>query len=177
VSFDPIAFAPGSVDVASEAGGRAASTARLLRERPSLGLTLRGSAGPEDRDILAERLLIERIAAGDGLPELSDTSFFARRRIQGVLEARGRGEAGELTAEDAPLLLRYIAATEVPTGRFTELAKARADSLRSQLEGKYDIAAVRLAVESAPLPGPPQVELVLGLAVEADPVAAAASVR
>jgi hypothetical protein len=180
VSFDPIAFAPGGVDVPSEAEARVASTARLLGERPALGLTLRGSAGPADRDALAERILIERIAAGDGLPELSDAPFFARRRVQGVLAARARGEAEEPTAEDAPLLLRYIAATEVPAGRFTELARGRADSLRSQLESDYDIAPVRLTAEVAPLPGAPEVELVLGLAVEAalaEPPAGAASVR
>jgi hypothetical protein len=177
VSFDPIAFAPGGVDVPSEAEARVASTARLLGERPALGLTLRGSAGPADRDALAERILIERIAAGDGLPELSDAPFFARRRVQGVLAARARGEAEEPTAEDAPLLLRYIAATEVPAGRFTELARGRADSLRSQLESDYDIAPVRLTAEAAPLPGAPEVELVLGLAALAEPPAGAASVR
>jgi hypothetical protein len=177
VSFDPIAFAPGGADVPSEAEARVASTARLLGERPTLSLTLRGSAGPEDRAALAERVLIERIAAGEGLPELSDAPFFARRRVRGVLAARGRGEAGELTPEDAPLLRRYVEATEVPSGRFTDLAKGRAESLRNLLEGEFEISPVRLAVETAAVPGAPQVDLVLGLVGEADPAPGAASVR
>jgi hypothetical protein len=171
VSFDPIAFAPGGVDVPSSANARVASTARLLGERPTLGLTLRGSAGPEDRDVLAERILIERVVAGNGMPDLSDAPFFARRRVKGVFEARGRGEEGEeLSAEDAALLQRYIAATEVSNERFLALAQGRADAVRARFEEEHEIDPVRLTAEAAAAPGAAQVELELGLAVEGEPV-------
>ncbi|MEN8160158.1 MAG: DUF748 domain-containing protein, partial [Myxococcota bacterium] len=171
VAFDPIAFVPGSATVTSDARERLAATARLLAERPTLGLTLRGSAGPDDRDPLAERVLIDRVAGGQGLPELPDAPFFARRRVQGALAARGRGEPGALEAEDAVLLARYVAAVEVPGERFTGLAQGRADALRSLLEGEHGVGAARVVAEAASARGPAEVTLALRLGPAAAPAA------
>ncbi len=177
ISFEPIPFAPGSAALTSETRKRLASVARLLGERPALGLTLLGRAGAEDRDVLAERLLIDRVGAGEGLAELDDDPFFARRRIQAALEARARGEPGALAPEDAPLFARYVAATEVPSGRFEALAKARADAVRGRLEGKHGVSATRLDAGAAPAPGAPEVVLGLRLGSEEEPGEGAAGVR
>jgi hypothetical protein len=127
----------------------------LLAQRPGLGLALVGQAGPEDRLSLAEAMLVERVAADLGLPELEGAGFFARRRVQGALAERGRGEAGPLEPEDQALLARYVEATEVPAERYAGLARRRAEALRDLLA--TSLAPARLAVEVAPDPLAPGV--------------------
>jgi hypothetical protein len=159
--FRPVVFAPGSADPPTKGIKRVAQAAALLEARPTLGFTLRGSAGPKDRDALAEQILIERVGAGDGLPELADAPFFARRRVEGALAARGRGEPGTLEAEDVALLARYVAATDVPPERFAGLARERATALQRLLEEEHDVAPGRVVVEVASEPGPPSVRAAL----------------
>jgi len=164
ISFEPIAFGAGSAEVPETAAARLAPLATLLRERPALGLALVGHAGPADRLPLAERVLIERVAADQDLPELEDAGFFARRRVRGALEARGRGEAGVLEPEDEALLARYREATEVAAERYAELARRRAEALRDVLATAHGLAPERLAVEAPPGPAAPEVVLELRVA-------------
>ncbi len=164
ISFDPIPFAPGSAEPPADAAGRLAPLATLLQQRPSLGLALVGSAGPEDRARLAEQILIERVAADRELPEVEDAGFFARRRIQGALEARGRGEQGTLDAEDEALFARYLAATDVPDARYAELARRRGDALAQALAAGSGLDPSRLLVEAASPGGRPELTLELRVA-------------
>jgi hypothetical protein len=156
VSFAPLAFAPGDAAPPAEAAEQLAPLATLLAQRPGLGLALVGRAGPEDRLPLAERILIDGVAADRGLPALEDAGFFARRRVQGALEARGRGEAGALEAEDEALLARYREATPVPPERYAELARRRAEAVRDVLATAHALPAARVAV-SAGGEGAPEV--------------------
>ncbi|HKJ25923.1 MAG TPA: DUF748 domain-containing protein, partial [Myxococcota bacterium] len=140
LSVEPLAMRPGSVAFADdEASSDLVALAELVESRPVLAVRLHGRANDEDREGLAERILIERIAAGIDLPEVDDAGFFARRRVRGALEARGRGEAGELGAEDAALLARYRDAVEVPPGRFAALARERADAVARRLTGELGL--------------------------------------
>jgi hypothetical protein len=164
ISFEPVAFAPGSAAVPDDAAARTEPLAKLLAQRPGLGLALVGHAGPDDRLALAERVLIERVAADQDLPELSDAGFFARRRVRGALEARGRGEPGALEPEDQALFARYLEATPVPDERYTDLAKRRAEALRDVFAAAHGIAAARLAPEGSPAPAQPEVDLELRVA-------------
>ncbi len=164
ISFDPIPFAPGSVDAPADASARLDPLAKLLAARPGLGLALVGSAGPDDRLALAERVLIERVSADQDLPELGDAGFFERRRVRGALEARGRGEAGALEAEDEALLARYLEATDVSAERYTELAERRAEALRGLLTTAHALPPARIAAEAAAGPGAPAVALELRVA-------------
>ncbi|MGH7289044.1 MAG: DUF748 domain-containing protein, partial [Myxococcota bacterium] len=164
ISFEPIPFAPGSAEPPADAAARLAPLASLLQQRPGLGLALLGSAGPEDRAQLAEQVLIERVAADRGLPEVADSGFFARRRVQTALEARGKGEAGALEAEDEALFARYLAATDVPEARYTELARRRGDALVQALAAGSGIDPSRLPVEASSPGGGPEVTLELRVA-------------
>jgi len=164
ISFDPIPFAPGSAEPPADAAARLAPLAALLQQRPSLGLAVLGSAGPEDRARLAEEILIERVAAERGLPEVADAGFFARRRVQGTLEARGRGEAGALEPDDEALFARYLAAADVPEARYTELARRRGDALVQALAAGSGIDPSRLPVEATSPGGGPEVTLELRVA-------------
>jgi hypothetical protein len=164
ISFEPIAFAAGSAEAPADAAARSEPLAKLLAQRPGLGLALVGHAGPEDRLALAERMLIERVAADRDLPEVSDAGFFARRRVRGALEARGRGEAGALEPEDQALLARYLEATEVPAERYRDLARRRAEALREVFATAHGIAAARLALEASPDAAKPEVALELRVA-------------
>jgi hypothetical protein len=161
ISFDPIPFAPGSADAPADAGARLDPLAKLLEARPGLGLTLVGSAGPDDRLALAERVLIERVSGDQDLPELGDAGFFARRRVRGALADRARGETGALEAEDEALLARYLEATDVPAARYTELAGRRAEALRELITTTHALPPARIAAEPAAEPGAPAVALEL----------------
>jgi hypothetical protein len=171
ISFEPIPFAAGSAGVPDDAAVRSEPLAKLLAQRPGLGLALVGYAGPDDRLALAERVLIERVAADRDLPELSDAGFFARRRVHGALEARGRGEPGALEPEDEALFARYLEATKVSAERYTDLARRRAEAVREVFTTTHGIAAARLALEASPEPAKPDVALELRVA--AAPEAAA----
>jgi len=164
ISFDPIPFAPGSAEPPADAAARLAPLAALLQQRPSLGLAVLGSAGPEDRARLAEEILIERVAAERGLPEVADAGFFARRRVQGALEARGKGEAGPLEPDDEALFARYLAATDVPEARYAALARRRGDALVQALAASSGLDPSRLLVEAASLDGKPELTLELRVA-------------
>jgi len=164
VSFDPIPFAPGSAEAPPDAPERIGPLATLLDQRPGLGLELVGKAGPDDRRTLAEQILIERVAAGRGLPDVKDAGFFARRRIQGALEARGRGEPGALDAEDEALFGRYLEATDVPPERYAALARRRAEAIRASFVAGRGLDAARFAPAASAELGPAEVIVALRVA-------------
>jgi hypothetical protein len=166
ISFAPIAFAAGDATAPPDAAEKLAPLAKLLAQRPGLGLALVGHAGPDDRLALAERILIERVAADRGLPALDDAGFFARRRVQGALGERGRGEAGALEPEDQALLTRYLEATDVPAERYADLARRRAEAVRDVLATAHRLAPARLLVEAGSEAAAPEVvpELRVGAA-------------
>jgi hypothetical protein len=117
-----------------------------------MGLTLRGRTSAEDRPLVAEQILIERLKAGDGLPDLKDSGFLARRRIGQALLAKDKSPSAKkgtepeaLSGEDQALYARYIAAVEIPPARLDALAKARVDKLRELLLAKA-VDATRLSV-------------------------------
>jgi hypothetical protein len=168
ISFAPIVFAPGDAAAPADAGAHLAPLASLLAQRPALGLALVGHAGEGDKLALAERILIERVSADQGLPALADAGFFAKRRVQGALADRGRGEAGALEPEDQALLGRYLEATPVPPARYEDLARRLAEAVRDVLATEHALAPARLIVEADAGPGASDVvpELRTGAASE-----------
>ncbi len=161
----PIAVAAGATEPERDQGERYEGLVKLLSERPELAVRLRGRAGPDDRPHVAERMLIERMEAGDGLPDLeTGAGFLQRRRLTGALEDRGRGEPGELDPDDAAMLARYVAAVDVPDERFAALARARAEAVRAIAVSDYGVAPTHLIVADAAPPGPPGVLLELSAA-------------
>ena len=148
MSIDPLPSLAGSPELDGDQTGRLDGLARMLSERPAMGLALRGRVGPEDRPIVAQQILVERWSSGAGLPELEDASFLARRRVGQALSKRAQGEAAELAPEDQALFDRYVAAVPVPDERLAALAKARAERVRQLLVEK-GVAAGRVAVGDA----------------------------
>ncbi len=171
ISFEPIPFAAGSASAPDEASAKLAPLAGLLGQRPGLGLALVGSAGAADRLALAETILIERVSADRGLPDLADAGFFARRRVQGALTARGRGEEGVLEAEDQALFARYLEATEVSPERYADLARRRAEAVRDVFTTQHALAPARLTLAVGASAGASEValELRVGAAREEAP--------
>lgn len=154
-----LAAAPGSSALVPEESARVKALRKLLRTRPLLAVTLTGRAGPEDRAVLAEKMLRERAAAGESLPEVAGASFFASRRVAAALR---EGTAEALASEDAALLARMIAAAEVPPERFGALARERAATLRERLvTGKRPAEPARVAVAQDTQEGAPGVALEL----------------
>jgi hypothetical protein len=171
-SFAPLAALPGQAGPTPDAEQRLDPLAKLLGSRPALGLRLAGRAGPVDRPLVAERILAERAAAGEDWPEVEGSGFLARRRLVQALEARGRGERAELSAEDEALLARTAAAVEVPPARLRELARERAEAVRDALVAQHGVDAVRLAIEEPAGEGDPGVVIALAAAPVASPTAA-----
>jgi hypothetical protein len=168
ISFAPVVFAPGEATPPADAAESLAPLAALLTQRPGLGLALIGHAGLDDRLPLAERILIESVADDRDLPALEDAGLFARRRIRGALEERGRGAEGALEPEDQALLTRALDAVAIPAERYAELARRRAESLRDLLATAHALAPARLAVESGAEPAAPSAvpELRVGAVAE-----------
>jgi hypothetical protein len=157
-SIDPLPSVAGSPELDGDPQGRLDGLAQMLSERPTMGLALRGRVGPEDRPVVAQQILVERWTSGEGLPEVEDASFLARRRVGQALSKRAHGEAADLPPEDQALFDRYVAAVSVPDERLAALAKARAERVRQLLVEK-GVAAARVAV------GEPEAEAKPGVVI------------
>jgi hypothetical protein len=141
----PIRSVVGSAELASDASARIDGLSRLLADRPTMGLLLRGRTGPEDKPLVAEQMIVERVAAGDGLPDLDGAGFLARRRVSQAFERRGKGAEAGLEGEDRELYDRYVASMDVPAARLDDLAKQRAEKARALLLEK-GVPATRVSV-------------------------------
>lgn len=157
-SLDPLPSVAGSPALADDAQGRIDGLAKMMGERPSVALDLRGSTGPEDEPKVAEQMLIERIENDQGLPPLEGTNLLSRRRIGQALEHRAKGEETGLEGEDVALYERYVAAVAVPEARMSALAKSRAETVRDALVAK-GVPTERLSV------GAPEPESKPGVAI------------
>lgn len=163
--MQPLATDPGAIEPREGQAERYEGVVRLLAERPQLGLRLHGRTGDADRPLVAQRILAERIEAGEGLPALDDgAGFLARRRISGALQERARGGSGELNPEDEALLDRYAAAVHVPDERLAALARARAEAVREVATRDFGVAPERLSIGDPAPPGEPGVVLELAAA-------------
>jgi hypothetical protein len=154
--FEPLSAAPGvgSVEIADARG-----FVEILEARPGVALRLRGRAGPRDQTALAARILVETASAGEELPSV-DAGFLRKRRLRGALEARARGEATGLGAEDAALLDRWLEGVKVPAARRKALARARAESVREALIRDHGVDPARVEIGKA-LEGEPGVRVEL----------------
>ena len=141
----PVKSPAGLADLASDVPGRMAELAKLLVERPTMGLVLRGRTSSQDQPLVAEQMLIERFMAGQGLPKVDGAGFLANRRITQILAKRGKGEAAALPAKDQALFVRYLAAAGNVENRLDLLAKTRAEKARDLLVAK-GVAANRLSI-------------------------------
>jgi len=162
VSLEPLAFPAGQAVLPADQAARLDGLAQLLGSRPALKLSLLGHAGPADRPLVAEQMLVERVGGGDSLPDLEGAGFFARRRLFSALEKRARGEAAPLSPDDQVLLGRYVAAEQVPPDRMTALARRRAEAVRGALVSQKGVEAARIEVGAAPEAGDPAVVVEFG---------------
>ncbi len=158
-SLEPLACVAGREALAPESTLRLEPLASLLTQRPALGFRFSGRAGPEDRPLVAEQILVERATAGEDLPELEDAGLLAPGRVARALAARGRGESTELSPQDQALLARYVAAVEVPPQRLADLARRRAEVVREALLTAHRIDAQRLVLAETSEEGAPAVLL------------------
>ena len=92
-SIDPLPSVAGSPELDGDQQGRLDGLAQMLSERPTMGLALRGRVGPEDRPVVAQQILVERWTSGEGLPDVEEASFLARRRIGQALSRLAKGAA------------------------------------------------------------------------------------
>lgn len=135
-SIAPLNCIPGSAELGPDAPARIDSFAKLLAQRPTMGLVLRGRISAEDRPKVAEQILLERMKAGQGLPEVAGAGFFEKHRIGSVLSKRAKGKDVAISDKDKALYDRYVAAVQIPDERLNALAKDRAGKARDMLVAK-----------------------------------------
>jgi len=144
-TITPIKSPAGSPDLDSSALGRMDGLVKLLAQRPAMGLMLRGRTSTDDRPLVAEQLLVERVKQGKGLPELEGTGFLDHLRIKQILSRRSKDKSASVSVKDQPLFNRYLAAVEIPEDRLDTLAKLRAEKVRGMLVDK-GVDAGRLSI-------------------------------
>ena len=145
LSIAPVKSPDGSTDLAPDAPARMTGLAKLLAERPTMGLVLRGRTSQQDQPLVAEQALIDRIKDKQGLPKVDGDGFLARYRISQILAKRGKGQAAPLPAKDQALFDRYLAAAGNLDSRLDLLAKTRAEKARDLLVAK-GVSASRLNI-------------------------------
>ncbi len=144
-SITPIKSPAGSPDLDPSASGRVEGLVKLLAQRPSMGLMLRGRTSTDDRPLVAEQLLFEQVKQGKGLPELAGTGFFDHLKIKQLLSRRNKDKSASVSVKDQPLFNRYLAAVEIPEDRLDTLAKLRAEKVREMLIAK-GVSAARISI-------------------------------
>lgn len=156
----PIKCAPGTSELVLGSAQRAESFVKLLSGRPNMRLLVRGRTGPEDRPVLAGQILLERVEAGQGWPEVPEAGFLARRRISHHIEKLLEGEKAVLEKKDLTIYEGYLASVQVPEERLRQLAKERAEKVLKLL-ATQGAPPERLSVAEPPAEGEPGVEIVL----------------
>ncbi len=139
VEVEPLACVPGQALLEPDEFERLTSLIALLEQRPALALRLRGSLGPADREGLARQALIDRVAAGEDLPDLDGSGWFAPGRVAAALASHGHAAADALDADDQGLLLRYVEAEPIGAEELDALARRRAEALRAFLLAEHDL--------------------------------------
>lgn len=161
----PISSVPGSSELGSDAQARAKGLAKLLTQRPTMKVLLRGRTGSEDIRPVAEAILAEDVASGKGLPDVDGSGFLARRRIGKALEVRlkdpSSSEVASLSQEDRELFERYAKAVKIPPARMDALAIARAEAFRALLIAE-SVPPERVSVEKPESAEDPGVALAFG---------------
>ena len=156
VIIAPIGSRAGRAEPSPDAPARVAGLVKLLAQRPAMGLVLRGRIGPEDRPAVAEQVLLERIKAGQKLPEPGGAGFLARQRIGHILSNRARGNTAGLPDKDQVLLDRYLGAVGDIGDRLDALAKSRAEKLRDMIVAS-GLSAKLVTIGNREADGPPGV--------------------
>lgn len=166
LSIAPVKSPPGSPDLDADAPKRAASLAKLLAKRPALAPVFHGRSGPADHPFLAEQILNERIADGDGLPALEGVGPLGAFRMRQILARRAKGAS--ISSKDATLFQRYLDAVEIPQARLDALARSRAEAAR-KLVAAAGADARRLTLGPPEPPGDPGVVISFGAPAKSEP--------
>jgi hypothetical protein len=146
-SAEPIQAVPGETFAAEGGRERAGMLLDFMIQKPELAVVIIGTSGPAERDAVAERILRERVVAGDGLPKIEDgAGLIDRTRIQRALKHRAEGKEGKLSEKDEALLQRYVEATPVPEARYDQLARARAQRTKTFMLENQEFPAKRIRV-------------------------------
>jgi len=170
--FGSVAFAPGSSMLSAPAEESVARVAEGLRQRPQVGVEVRGGYDPA-RDLEALRLRtarqeLAREARVDGPPDLSNSRVV---RAAERLYLRRGGDRGSLQAMreseeryGRALLQRLAATIPMDEGAVQALARERAEAVRAALaDHGADPARVRIADSAAAPTGEEGIKTALSL--------------
>jgi len=177
-----VAFQPGRTELAPGAPELVDQLAGLLARSPGLGIGLRGSAGPDDTRWLREQALRTELEGGGGIGGALrglTTERGERKAVLAALQARAKGEPGDVPTEYTAWFEEKVAAQSLPSGALEKLAAARGEMLRDDLVREHGVDAERVTVEApaadAGGEGRPEVALALAAARRSAPAEAASS--
>ncbi len=147
-----ILFPPGRAELTESARGELDSLATLLDTRDDVVVELSPDISRADQRWLAEQALRGMLEKDGGFTGFLRTIGIGRdrERIRKALEARARGEAGALDADDRELLEKLLAeAPPVGEARLAELREARLRETVGYLSTAAGTARDRLIVRGA----------------------------
>jgi len=163
----PIAFRPGRAEFDASGEEQINQLAEFLASHPGVGVTLAAAVTNGDVRWLREQALRQEwaeqgaLASWRGLGERS-----TRETVRKALEARAKDEAGELDAEDAAALDRWLAERpSLPVARREALATQRLEQAEAVLREAHGIEASRITRRPAsadPVNGAPIVHIEIG---------------
>ncbi len=163
----PIAYQVGRSALTTDGAPALERLGGLLASRPGMGVQLRAVVTAADQRWLREQALRQQWGQQGVLGRLGTLlQRSTRDRVEAALRARAEGGTGELAAEDAQALDRWLEAVPQPSPeQMRRLAASRLDYVAGALrEGKgIDAARLVLVDPSADLAeGAPEVKIKLG---------------
>lgn len=173
-----LAFPAGSADIDSTSRDQLGALARVLADRPTLNLTLTGSADQTDREALAAYLLGQRLTGGDWTTlEAAASERRFRRQVQAQYEdstgqpatallpplpdSADREQRDAFDQQVASLAFAALAQQQAPNINaeiLRGLATRRANDAKAFLMDEFDLPGERLRISSPDIGSPAAVQ-------------------
>ena len=149
---DPILFAPGDKVMIADGHAQTEQVARLLAASPGIALTLSGGISESDLRVLRERALYAELEATSGVRALGQLGAIGTRRaVRLFLEAKlgGQPTIEPLDPDEQAWLEEHVAMQSLDPAALSQLASARATTVKETLVRDHGIADARLTLGAA----------------------------
>jgi hypothetical protein len=172
----PITFRLGRDELTDDGDKQIDALAKVLADRPGMGVAIETTPTPADVRWLREHALLQELGAPQGVVGFVKnlTKRGVRDRIRDALAAHEEEKKGDLDADDQKTLEEWLDQRPAPTPqRLRELADARLTRVEGLLTDKHGIEDRRILRRAPALPAagetqqaqgdsPPTVEIELG---------------
>ncbi|MBC7191551.1 DUF748 domain-containing protein [Marinobacter sp.] len=148
-----VSFAPGESAIREPQSKQLAALADALRQRPALMLSIRGAVAPKvDEPALRRQRLLRHaniepsMSPGQRLPGLERT-YQERVAEPPLATLRQQVNPDDERAWEAALLERLLPTVQLPPEALGQLASARAEAVRTELQDEHSAASAQLFLQ------------------------------